>query len=393
MRHGEYRPVKRVPQSSSRFEDVRDAAMTSEKRMFQPHLVRLGDDQTDFLETLGEAKLAAGFDGDDRLTGSARAEALIGGRGNDTLEGGGGRDRLTGGPGDDTYVDPIAATILEAVGGGVDTVTSARTFSLAGHANVERLVLTGTAQINGTGNGLSNELTGNSAANRLEGGAGADTLEGGGGIDTLIGGAGNDTYVNPTGDVIQEATNGGADTVTSSTHFSLAGLANVENLTLTGTANVNATGSSSGNVIWGNDGDNRLRGNGGADTMNGGDGADVFVYGGALDSAGLRYDTIMDMDLDGVDRFDFELTPAAVAQITSGRLGTATFSADIAAAVDAHLAPSGAVLFDPSSGNLDQSGHQFLIVDANGDGVYSSGADYVIRLIDASGQLTQDDFI
>jgi hypothetical protein len=42
--------------------------------------------------------------------------------------------------------------------------------------NVEKLILTGTAAINGTGNALVNTLTGNSAANTLNGGAGADTL-------------------------------------------------------------------------------------------------------------------------------------------------------------------------------------------------------------------------
>ena len=45
--------------------------------------------------------------------------------------------------------------------------------------NVENLILTGTGNINGTGNGDANALTGNSGGNILDGGAGADILAGG----------------------------------------------------------------------------------------------------------------------------------------------------------------------------------------------------------------------
>jgi Ca2+-binding RTX toxin-like protein len=56
--------------------------------------------------------------------------------------------------------------------------------TLAG--NVERLVLTGTAAINGTGNNLDNTIAGNDAANVLAGGIGCDTLFGGGGADRFV---------------------------------------------------------------------------------------------------------------------------------------------------------------------------------------------------------------
>ena len=55
-------------------------------------------------------------------------------------------------------------------------------------ANVENLILTGTSDINGTGNALNNYLTGNDSNNILDGGNGNDALNGGVGSDRLIGG-------------------------------------------------------------------------------------------------------------------------------------------------------------------------------------------------------------
>jgi Ca2+-binding RTX toxin-like protein len=60
---------------------------------------------------------------------------------------------------------------------------------------VENLTLSGSSALNGTGNGLDNQLTGNSGNNTLTGNAGNDTLDGGLGTDTLAGGTGNDTYL------------------------------------------------------------------------------------------------------------------------------------------------------------------------------------------------------
>lgn len=126
----------------------------------------------------------------NRITGNALANRLDGGAGADTLIGGAGADTLIGGAGNDHYITDGFDTIIEAVGGGIDTVHSAVSLMLA--ANLEYLMLTGTANISGIGNALANQINGNANANRLDGGWGNDTLLGGGGNDTLLGQTGND---------------------------------------------------------------------------------------------------------------------------------------------------------------------------------------------------------
>ena len=199
------------------------------------------------------------------LSGTDANDLLIGDAGGNTLDGGAGADVLEGRTGDDTYiVDNVGDVIKEVVGGGYDLVKSSVSHTLA--SEVESLQLLGTAAINGTGNELANRLVGNSGNN---------VLDGAGGSDVLIGGLGDDTYVVDDGsDRVVESEGQGTDTVNASVSFTLA--SHLENLNLTGSASINATGNSVDNILRGNIGDNRLDGAQGADLMIGGLGNDTY---------------------------------------------------------------------------------------------------------------------
>ena len=234
-------------------------------------------------------------------TGNAGNNVLTGNSGSNTLDGGAGIDTLIGGLGNDVYIiDSTTDTITEIGGQGTDTVQSSITFSLVTLVSVENLTLTGTAAINATGSAGNNVLTGNNANNTLTGNAGNDTLNGGAGIDTLIGGLGNDAYIiDSTTDIITELANQGTDTVQSSVTFSLATLANVENLTLTGTAAINGTGSAVSNILTGNSANNTLTGGDGNDTLNGGAGNDTLI--GGLGNDNYTVDSLADVVIENAN--------------------------------------------------------------------------------------------
>ena len=279
------------------------------------------------------------------IKGGQGDDTLIGGAGNDTLSGGAGNNLLTGGLGNDSFVleaghfkaddfdvNRFTYTYTDQTSGAIkndfDVITDFNT--LASEQDTFTVMSGGRVQIAlatnwlaGSGNSnagwvslLTNGFTvdlravkspdvGGPGMYRLESTGAATTLIGskfsdvlisGAGLDTLQGGMGDDTYViNQLGDRIVEAAGQGTDTVRTSLTYSLVDLINVENLTLTGAAAVNATGNSLGNTLTGNDAANVLNGGVGADTMIGGRGSDVFwvdnVGDVVIDSSVLVRDT------------------------------------------------------------------------------------------------------
>ncbi len=156
-------------------------------------------------------------------TGNGDANLITGNTGANLIDGGAGNDTMVGGSGNDTYtVDSASDVVTELAAGGTDVINASVSYTIA--ANAETLNLTGSGNINATGDAVANILNGNTGANLIDGGAGNDTM---------AGGAGNDTYVvDSTSDSITELTGGGSDLVQSSATFTLGSF--VDNLTLTG---------------------------------------------------------------------------------------------------------------------------------------------------------------
>lgn len=233
--------------------------------------------------------------GNDTLNGGAGNDSFLGGAGNDIVDGGTGADSMTGGAGDDTYyIDNTGDVVVENAGEGNDTINSSASVSAAQSANIETINLTGTGNVNATGDANNNTINGNSGNNTLDGGAGNDTLNGGTGNDTLLGGDGTDTlnggagndsldggtgadamvggngddtyYIDNVGDTVTENSGQGYDRIFSSVNVTAAQAGQIEEITLTGTADLNATGSSNDNIINGNAGNNTLNGGVGSDT-------------------------------------------------------------------------------------------------------------------------------
>jgi Ca2+-binding RTX toxin-like protein len=344
---------------------------------------------------------ATGNAGANVMTGNSGANVLNGGLGNDTLNGGAGNDVLRGGFGNDAlaggldndyyYAEHVGDVITELAGEGADTIETA----LANYvmpAHTENLILTGSANINATGNVGANVMTGNSGANVLTGGGGGDTLDGSFGNDTLNGGDGNDVlrggfgndamtgglgddyyHAAHAGDVVTELAGQGTDTVeTALANYVM--VANTENLVLSGSADINATGTTAANVMTGNSGANTLNGGSGNDVLQGAGGRDLLTGGG------------------GLDRFVFtSLADSAVA--FAGRDSINTFAhgdkIDLSA-IDANVNVAGDQAFTWSPGGLTGVAGQLYVqqnaarswtvwADVNGDG----NADFALNIYGA----------
>ncbi|MGC2857252.1 nidogen-like domain-containing protein [Novispirillum sp. DQ9] len=231
-----------------------------------------------------------GTAGNNVLFGGGGNDILYGYGGNDQLDGGTGINTLYGGTGNDLYIVRSGRDrVIERLREGTDTVQTDISYLLG--ANVENLVLTGTDNVKGTGNGLANRIVGNRGNNILDGGAGNDTVS----YEMAATGVRVDlrqTTAQVTGD--------GTDT-----------LRGFENLTGSVYGDT-LTGTNGANILSGLSGDDTLLAGGGNDVLIGGDGADVLTGGAGTDR--FRYlstseggDTITDFT-PRTDRLEFAST-------------------------------------------------------------------------------------
>ncbi|MBD2342645.1 choice-of-anchor Y domain-containing protein [Anabaena subtropica] len=309
---------------------------------------------------------------------------------NDSFIGGNSRDTIIihGGTNTDTISFDLTNPNNQLASISGTTITNVESFDLRNFAGT--VTFTG-----GNGNdrvygGAGNDtLTGGAGDDYLDGGDGNDTLNGGDGNDVLIsgsgtntmtGGAGNDRYyIDNASDVITEAIDGGTDEVFSTVSYTLA--ANVENLTLRGSA-VIGRGNASNNNIRGNDEDNFLYGLDGNDNLNGGNGNDTLNGGNGNDTlnGGTGNDILIGGAGDdrlfggaGADIFGFGFTGSP---FNSGDFGIDTIS-DFAVGVDTiHLdKASFTALTDFSVGSeFATVSNDTLVAISDALIVYSSGS-------------------
>lgn len=321
-------------------------------------------DGTFFVRTTDQADTVIGGAGSDDINTDRGVDAIYGGDGDDILDGGSdsSADTINGGDGNDVIRcedgdlafggdgnDAVtfrggSVGVLDG-GSGTDTLDLSSGAGFDGNefsasATGFEVLLIGTWGLDGDGNANIIDLsgfTGPTAGQKL-------TINGGGGADTLIG--------NVERDIIHGG--GGANT--------LSGMDGNDKL----------SGGSKADTLDGGAGVDRLTGKGGADT---------YVYGGASDSTGPAFDTVIGFDADD-DKFDAGTVNAIDTAIATGTLSRQTFNADLSAVVDdAHLAANDAVLFTPDAGGME--GRTFLIVDLNGTAGYQAGEDLVVTLKNA----------
>jgi trimeric autotransporter adhesin len=248
-----------------------------------------------------------GSKGNDILKGEAGNDFLVGGLGNDSFSGGSGLDMVSIAA-SSAYLDSsyfaglnTSSNITIASSDGVDVVNSdvelikfndGKIIDLQASLTSGKAVFAvqgtdGPDTLNGTpgvdliqANGGDDKIFGFESNDILDGGAGNDTIDGGTGADAMSGGTGNDVFLaDNAGDVVTEEVNAGTDLVQAMvSNFSIAGFANVENLTFTGASgNATLTGNAGNNILTAGAGSDSLNGGAGADTLIGRAGNDVYV--------------------------------------------------------------------------------------------------------------------
>lgn len=281
---------------------------------------------------------------------------------------------MVGGAGFDIYyVDNAGDVIIEEAGKGTDELYASASYTLAAGVSIERITLTGTDNINITGNEIDSQIFGNSGDNVINGGAGADYM---------VGGAGNDTYfITDVGDRAIEGTDEGYDQIYSAISYDLTG-SHIEKISLTRSSDINAIGNGLNNVIVGNSGANIISGNNGNDFLYGGLGLDTISGGSGKDC--FIFDTIASAD--NVDTItDFT---AVDDQIWLARSKFTAFSGQVA--FDASQFHTGATALEANDYIIYDSATGSLFYDADGSG---AGAMVQFAKLSPMTALSADDFL
>ena len=309
----------------------------------------------------------------EKAIGGQADDTLIGNDGDNVLEGRGGADTMTGGAGNDTYaVDDARDRVIEARGGGQDTVVTTVSYVLAAGQEVETLQFaraTGQADLH---------LTGNEFAQTLIGNGGANLLDGRGGADVMRGRAGDDVYaVDDPRDRVVEARSEGHDTVVSTISYGLRPGQEIETLQLaraTGDRPLKLAGNAFGQTLIGNHGDNTLLGGLGNDMLTGRGGRDTFVFDTAPGPGNV--DRITDFShADDTIR----LAKAIFSALSPGALAASAFK-DLGVA-GARVDADDRILYDHRSGAL--------FYDADGSG---AGGRVQVAVLDTKPLIDHTDF-
>ncbi|MBF9197337.1 calcium-binding protein [Microvirga terrestris] len=179
-------------------------------------------------------------------------------------------DQFVGTKGNDIFVLG-AGDKIKSSGGGYDAVVTDHSFSIGG-TGIDAVKLTGSTNVNVTGDNADNNLFGNAGANTIKGQAGEDVVAGGTGNDKLYGGAGADTVLGGSGDD-KAYGDSGKDLVRGGEgNDSVYG----------GSDDDKVYGDAGNDKVYGDAGNDKVYGDAGNDSVYGGSGNDS-VYGGADD--------------------------------------------------------------------------------------------------------------
>ena len=301
--------------------------------------------------------------------GNHRANHITGNSGANTLNGAYGADTMTGGDGNDTYVvDNSGDRVIETNNSltQIDLVASSITYTL--DAFVENLRLLGSADINGTGNGLNNILYANAGNNVLDGLGGNDTVSYASlSVLGLAAGSPNNTTmtnsVTTSGVIVDLNILGVQDTVGSG----FDRLVGIENL----------TGSNFNDDLTGNTGNNILDGGAGADLLTGGKGNDTYVVDGA--------DMVVELAAEGLDTVQASVSYRLTANVEYLILTGAAVSG-IGNNLDNQLTGNSLANFLDGRAGADKmnggGGNDTYVIDNLGDEIVdTSGVDLVMTYI------------